>query len=407
MPTWSPVALNRATIAGICRRFLTDGDIFRHNVAVSDISGERQAGLFSAPFDRQVPYNHLPLLPPAVETESKRTLKVAIAARAALAELEGLCSSIPNPLLVLDGLILQEARRSSEIENIVTTNDELYAALDAFGPAIDPGAKEVIHYKEALWHGYEALRGGRPISTSLLVELVGIIRRVEIGIRKARGTRVVSDHTNEVVYTPPEGAELLLSLLDNLTEFLHREDGLDPVIKMAVAHYQFEAIHPFDDGNGRVGRILNVLYLVERQLLTRPVLFLSRYINHTRDQYYEGLRRVTEEAAWEDWICYVLQGVAETAADTLERIKMIRDELDKASRLASEHISPQLRHDIVTLLFERPYLRIQTVVQRGIAQRQAAARALDRLERAGLLRSARKGRERVYVNQPLMAILSR
>ncbi|WP_337957950.1 Fic family protein [Simplicispira suum] len=247
------------------------------------------------PFDRSQPYNDLPLLPPTVELESKAVLKQAIAANRALANLRGLAAQIPNQGVLINSIVLQEARLSSEIENIVTTNDELYRAdadADADGKT-DPHTKEVLRYRQALNFGFGQLKQ-RPLATNLFIDIVRTIKQVDFGVRKVPGV-ALRNAAKEVVYTPPVGEAVIREKLANLEQFIHAQDDLDPLVKMAVLHYQFEAIHPFEDGNGRTGRIVNLLYLVEQGLLDIPVLFLSRYILAHKSGYYQGLRGVTEQ----------------------------------------------------------------------------------------------------------------
>ena len=258
-------------------------------------------------FDRTRPFNDLPLLPPPVQLETPAVLKKVIGASRALAELKGAGHVIPNQAILINSIVLQEARLSSEIENIVTTNDELYRALDDERASTSAEAREVLRYREALWHGFETLKK-KPLSTRLFVEIVRLIRKTNLDVRKVPGTRIVNNR-GEVVYTPPEGEAAIRDKLADLERFIHADDGLDPLVKMAVVHYQFEAIHPFTDGNGRTGRILNILFLVERGLLELPVLYLSHYIIRNRPAYYAGLRSVTEEGAWEPWVLYMLDAV--------------------------------------------------------------------------------------------------
>ena len=274
-------------------------------------------------FNRSEPYNDLPLLPPGVELESRAVLKQAIAANRVLANLRGLAAKIPNQGMLINSIVLQEARLSSEIENIVTTNDELYrAAADADGKT-DPHTKEVLRYRQALYRGFQALKE-RPLNANLFIEIVRLIKQVDLGIRAVPGTALKND-LGEVIYTPPEGESRIRDLLGNLEQFIHAEDDLDPLVKMAVLHYQFEAIHPFPDGNGRTGRILNLLFLVEKGLLDIPVLFLSRYIIGNRMDYYRGLRQVTEEQDWESWILFMLRAVESTAQQTFDQVTRILD----------------------------------------------------------------------------------
>jgi len=354
-------------------------------------------------FDRDKPFNDLPLLPPDVDLESKAIFKKAIAANRELAELKGAGDAIPNQAILVNSIVLQEARLSSEIENIVTTSDELYKAADEDPSKVDQPTKEVLHYREALWHGFENLKT-RPLSTNLFIELVGIIKQIDLGIRKVPGTKI-ADSRGQIVYTPPEGEALLRELLANLERFMNAEDGIDPLVKLAVFHYQFEAIHPFTDGNGRTGRIINILYLVEQELLKIPVLYLSHYIIRNKADYYAGLRRVTEQNAWEEWILYMLEAIAATARQTRDKIIRIRDLMNAAQEEARTKAPKIYSKDLIELIFEQPYCKIRFLEQRALAKRQTASVYLKTLEEIGLLQSLKVGREVYFMNMPLLAIL--
>lgn len=355
---------------------------------------------------RSTPHNSLPLLPPKIELETKRTLKKAITANKALAELRTAGDLIPNQSILIRAIILQEAKMSSEIENIVTTNDELYRAFSEDAERADPATKEVLRYEQALWRGYNELQAGRPISIPLFIEIVSIIKQETLGVRDKPGTRVVNRRTGDPIYAPPEGEAVIREKLDDLIAYLYAEDDVDPLIKMAIAHYQFEAIHPFPDGNGRTGRVLNILYLVNRALLGIPVLYLSRYIIQNKGVYYEGLRRVTEEGAWEDWVVYMLEGIEQTALATKNRIIEIRDAMLKATEYARQHMSRGYRKELIELIFQQPYTRISFVEKEGIAKRDAASNYLRELERIGMLTRVKHGREMLYINDVLLQLLA-
>ncbi len=355
---------------------------------------------------RTLPYNRLPPLPPEVAVETLQTLKKAISANKALAELRTAGELIPNQALLIRAIVLQEAKLSSEIENIVTTNDELYRAFGHDPERTDLATKEVLRYQEALWHGYDRLEQGGLLTTRLFTEIASIIKEHDTGVRKMPGTRVANRRTGEPIYAPPEGEELLRRLLDNLSEYLYAEDGTDPLIKMAVAHYQFEAIHPFPDGNGRTGRVINILYLVAQGLLDVPVLYLSRFIIQNKGAYYEGLRRVTEEARWEEWVLFMLDAVEQTSRDTKRRIEAIRDAQAAAVELARTHMRRGYSRELVELVFSQPYIRIGMLVESKVAKRDAASEYLRELERIGLLRSEKYGRTRFYLNERLLRILA-
>ncbi len=357
------------------------------------------------PFNRQLPYNDLPLLPPITELETKAVLKQAISANRVLANLRGLAAKIPNQGLLINSIVLQEARLSSEIENIVTTNDELYRAAANGDGKTDPHTKEVLRYREALHFGFKALRE-RPLNSNLFIELVQLIKQVDIGIRAIPGTALKND-LGEVIYTPPVGEAVIRDKLANLDQFIHADDGLDPLVKMAVMHYQFEAIHPFPDGNGRTGRILNLLFLVEQQLLDIPVLFLSRYIITHRQDYYAGLRGVTESQDWERWVLFMLKAVESTAQQTFEQVNRILALMEEVRERVQREAESIYSKDLVEAIFMQPYTKIAFLVEAGIAKRQTASRYLQTLAAMGILREEQVGREKYYINDALFAELTR
>lgn len=350
-------------------------------------------------FDRLQPFNALPLLPPAIELESKAVLKQAISANRVLANLRGLAAQIPNQDVLISSIVLQEARLSSEIENIVTTNDELYRAdADADGKA-DAHTKEVLRYREALYLGLEALKT-RPLATNLFIEIAQRIKQIEFGVRAVPGT-ALKNNVGEVIYTPPVGEALIREKLANLEGFIHGDDDFDPLLKMAVMHYQFEAIHPFADGNGRTGRILNLLFLVDKGLLDSPVLFLSRYFIANRAGYYDGLRRVTESRDWENWLLFMLRAVESTAQQTFDQVMRIRALMERVRERVQREAPNVYSKDLVEVIFRHPYTKIQFVVDAGIAKRQTASGYLQVLAKLGVLRESRHGREKYYVNDAL------
>jgi len=358
------------------------------------------------PFDPQKPYNDLPLLPPPVELETRAVLKKAIAANKALAELKGAGELIPNQLILIQAIGLQEAKLSSEIENIVTTNDELYRAFADEGQRTNPHTKEVLRYKDALWHGYNAIRQeNRPLTTRLYEEIYQIIKETRAGLRSTPGTKLANS-SHEVIYTPPEGEHVIREKLANLEQFLYARNDLDPLVKLAVMHYQFEAIHPFTDGNGRTGRILNILYLIEEGLLDIPILYLSRYIIENKNPYYLGLRGVTEKSTWEAWILYMLEAVEQTARMTRERILAIRDQMNESIERVKMDLPKIYSKDLLELLFRQPYCKIRFLEEAGIAQRKTAAYYLRELERIGFLTPHKAGREVYFINEPLLKILA-
>ena len=363
------------------------------------------SNISSVEWDRQRPHNALPHLPPQIDLESRAILKQCITARAALAELKQATALIPNPAVLINTIPLLEAKDSSEIENIVTTTDELFRHADDGGENADAATKEALRYRTALRQGFESLRE-RPLSTRTAVEVCTAIKGVTMDVRRTPGTQLVNHRSGDPIYTPPEGEALLRDLLANWERFLHEQPELDPLIRMAVAHYQFEAIHPFGDGNGRTGRVLNILSLVQDELLSLPVLYLSRYIIQHKPDYYRLLAEVTSDAAWEDWVLYMLRAVEETARWTTDKIAGLRA-LHAATRAHVRQRLPKIySHELIETLFEQPYCRIGHLVSRGIAQRQAASRYLHELVEAGVLREVAVGREKLFIHPRLMQLLT-
>jgi Fic family protein len=358
-------------------------------------------------FSPDKPFNDLPL-PPKVEIETKEILKKTISAGRMLAELKGLGKTIPNQAILVNSIILQEAKASSEIENIITTNDALFRAFTAKTSQIDPATKEVLRYREALWEGFNNLKDRPLLTTNLFIRIVQTIRANNAGIRNTPGTKVANAATGEVVFTPPEGENIIRNKLKNLEEYIHAENGIDPLIKLTLIHYQFEAIHPFTDGNGRTGRILDILYLTQKHLLDLPVLYLSKYIIEQKSDYYRLLRGVTENKEWEPWIGYMLDAVEQTALYTRDKIIAIRNLLIETLEFTKEKLPSRVySKDLIELLFHQPYTKVQFLVDAGIVKRQAAADYLKRLEEIGILRSQKVGKENLYLNKKLYEILSK
>lgn len=351
------------------------------------------------------PWNDLPRLPPKVELETKDVLRQCVKSRAALAELKQAAALVPNPAMLINTLPLLEAQASSEIENIVTTADKLFQHLQADANA-DPATKEALRYRRALLQGVQELKG-RPLVTRTAETICTQIKGVEMAVRKVPGTALTNAATNEIVYTPPEGEKRIRDLLANWERFLHDEEAIDPLIRMAVAHYQFEAIHPFTDGNGRTGRVLNSLFLVEKGLLTLPILYLSRYIIAHKADYYRLLLDVTRKDAWEEWLLYILKGVEETATWTVAKIGAVR----KLSTDTTDYVRRKLpkiySQELVDVIFEQPYCRIGNLVDAKIAGRQAASRYLKALVGAGILEERMLGKEKLFVHPTLMTLLTR
>lgn len=357
------------------------------------------------PFDPTRPYNDLPLLPPKVELETRAVLKACIDARAALAELKQAGALIPNQAVLINTIPLLEAQSSSEIENVVTTTDRLFEFADR-NDAADPATKEALRYRTALRQGFDDLKR-RPLSTATAVRICRTIKGVDVDVRRTPGTALVSERTGKVIYTPPVGERLIRDLLANWESFIHDASAIDPVVRLAVQHYQFEAIHPFIDGNGRTGRVLNLLFLVEQHLLDLPVLYLSRAILRQRAEYYRLLDAVRTEGAWEEWNLFMVDAVTDTARWTTAKIRAVRELIERtAARLSAE--APRLyTRELVELLFVQPYCRIGNLVDAGIAKRQTAAAYLQQLVGIGLLKEVKRGREKLFVNAPMLALLTR
>ncbi|MFN6037943.1 MAG: Fic family protein, partial [Bacteroidota bacterium] len=301
-------------------------------------------------FDRKIPYNALPLLPPKAEIETKRILRKTIAAGRALAQLNGTLLNLPNPTLFLDTIYLQEAKASSEVENIITTNDELYKSLVADRKIENSATKEVLSYKEALWLGLEELKTKPFITTNLCIKIVQCIKQNNASIRNTPGT-TLSNAKGEIIYTPPSGEDIIRKKLANLEKFINENETIDPLIKMAILHYQFEAIHPFSDGNGRTGRILLLLYLKTSGLLDTPAIYLSNYIMKNKVKYYRCLRNVTEKNEWEDYILYMLDMIEETSNKGLERLTKITTTMENIGTEIKKKMPKVYYKDLIEILF--------------------------------------------------------
>jgi len=358
-------------------------------------------------FDPSKPYNDLPLLPPGADIETKAVLKKAISATRALAELKGLGETIPNQSILITSLVLQEAKASSEIENVITTNDALFKAFTAQTNQVDTQTKEVLRYREALWEGYNEVRQRPLLTTNLFVKIVQRVKQNQAGIRRTPGTTLTNTATGEIIYTPPVGESVIRDKLKNLENYIHAENEVDPLIKLAVIHYQFESIHPFSDGNGRTGRILNILYLVLNDLLELPVLYLSKFIIENKTEYYRLLQGVTEKSQWEPWILYVLEAIKGTATFTRDRILAIRDLMEQTMEQAKKELPGRVySKELIEILFRQPYTKTQFLVDAGIAKRKTATEYLRELEKVGILSVQKFGKENLYLNNKLWEILS-
>lgn len=353
-------------------------------------------------FHPEKPYQDLPALPPRQAIETPRVLKAVVVASRHLASLNMACKRLPDPSLLINIAPLLEAQASSEIENIVTTNDELFrAAHHALGEPESPAIKEALRYRGALRVGFEHVQE-RPLSFQTALTVASGLTGTEAQVRSMPGTFIGNPVTRERAYTPPEGKAVILDKLGDWERFIHDHEPLDPLVAMALQHYQFEAIHPFHDGNGRTGRILNLLCLKQYELLELPVLYLSGYFVRHKDEYYRLLRAVSEENAWEDWVTYVATGVSESAQSALylaEQVLEARDLLEAAIRTDHARM-PAV--DVATLLNRQPYARIDDIVELGLAKRATASSWLNELADAGLVVRQKIGRGLVFINVNLL-----
>lgn len=344
-------------------------------------------------------------LPPSAEIESKAVLRQAAQAHRYLAELKGVSKTIPNQSILINTLPLLEAKDSSAIENIITTHDELYKE-NLFSEYIsNAAAKEVRDYSHALNVGYEDIAGGALITANQIMKIQSLIEHNRAGFRKLPGTELKNERTGETVYVPPQNGDDIIRLMSNLERYINDDanDAVDPLVKMAVIHYQFESIHPFYDGNGRTGRIINILYLVYKGLLDIPVLYLSRYIIKTKSDYYRLLQEVRDHEAWEEWILYLLKGVEETSKETIQMITQIRT-LMQDYKIRIRDTYKFYSQDLLNNLFRHPYTKIEFVEHDLRVNRQTAAKYLDELAEGSFLKKEKLGRNNFYINEPLFRL---
>lgn len=351
----------------------------------------------------------LPNLPPPTVTESVAVLKSLKDAHRYLAELKGRAATIPNQGILIDTLALQEAKASSEIENIVTTQDELFQ-LNAFPESAgSPAAKEVALYRDALRHGFdEQRRLGGLLTNNIIISMYRILKGTDGGFRQTPGTALKNEGTGALVYIPPQDANVIVDLMTALEKFINQDEGecdLDPLVRMAIVHHQFESIHPFPDGNGRIGRIINVLYLTKCNLLDIPILYLSRFITRNKADYYRLLQAVRDTGEWEEWLLYMLRGVRDTANETLKLVEGIRALMAETKRRLRNDHTNLYSQDLLNNLFRHPYTRIEFVQKELGVSRPTATKYLDELAESGLLMKHRAGRNNYYINQPLVALL--
>jgi len=377
---------------------------FRIMGRIHDIRDKIEYSWYMSNFNPEKPYNELPKLPPPLEqTETIKILKQENKSRSALAELKGIAKIIPNQSILINAIILQEAQGSSEIENIITTQDELYKAISGSRKINDPATKEVLYYREALYYGFKKIKERNILTENDIINLQRMLIKNDAGIRKTPGTSLINDNTNKVIYTPPQTAYVINDLLSNLVKYLNNED--ESLSKMAILHYQFESIHPFYDGNGRTGRIVNILYLILKSYLDIPILYLSSYIIENKSDYYRLLGEVTTQGNWEDWIIYILKGIEIVARETIDKILLIKDLLNETVYDVKISLPRIYSKELVEELFVHPYCKIDFFVNAIGIERKAASRYLKNLEDIGVLKQYKTGREKIFINIKLLDIL--
>ena len=348
--------------------------------------------------------SHLPL---DFDLESKAILKKTAAARSALAEMKGAALSIPNESILISTLSLQEAKDSSAIENIITTHDELYQDDYLKKEFKSIASKEVHNYAEALRWGFETVRQKGILTNNHIIQMQATLEENDAGFRKVPGTELKNEQTGEIVYTPPQTHDDVVAFMSNLEQFINNNElsDWDPLVKMAIIHHQFESIHPFYDGNGRTGRIINILYLVKEGLLNLPILYLSRYINQNKADYYRLLQKVRTENAWEEWVLYILDGVEQTSLQTIKVIEGIKNLMLKHKERMRTELPKIYSQDLLNNLFRHPYTKIDFVMKETEVSRKTAAKYLDQLDKLGIVSKQKIWKDNYYINKDLFNLL--
>ncbi len=353
-------------------------------------------------------FNNLPFLPPAIEkVETVKVLKQLVKSSVSLAELKGMVQILPNPDILLNAVVLKEARASSEIENIITTQDKLYQALSAKGIQTDTATKEVLRYREAMLYGFNFIKNKSFLTTNTIIEIQKILEENNAGIRKLPGTALRNASTGKVIYTPPDNLDAINRLLRNYEKYLNEEDDIPHLIKMAIQHYQFESIHPFYDGNGRTGRIINILYLIIWGLLQNPVLFLSGYITDNKSDYYRLLQEVRTKQNWEAWILFILKGIESTANETITQVIQINKLFNQIKGEVQQKVPKIYSKELIEILFEQPYSKSEYLEKRLNISRITAAKYLKELEKINILKSKKVWKEILYINTQLVDVLKK
>ena len=352
----------------------------------------------------------IPNLPLPFDLETKAVLKQVNKANQKLAELKGIAHVIPNENILISSLTLQEAKDSSEVENIVTTQDELYqAGLDEHMQIINASTKEVLRYRDAIMYGFAQIRKGYPLSCNLIKRIQGLLVENDEGFRKVPGTALKSSADGRVVYMPPQNIDDINAMMSGLEKYINVDEiyDYDPLVKMAIIHHQFESIHPFGDGNGRTGRILNILYLVQSGMLDIPILYLSRFITHNKSDYYSLLQAIREKNTdnakeWEEWILFMLKGIEETSQYTIELINGISTLMQKYKNIIRPQFGKKYKHELLNNLFFHPYTKVDYFMRDMMVARNTATKYLDDIVEMGLLEKVKRGKENYYINTGLV-----
>lgn len=353
----------------------------------------------------------IPELPLDYDFETKKVLKQLNKANRRLAELKGVALTIPNENILLSSLVLQEAMDSSAVENIVTTSDDLYKAdLDFKAGIVNAAAKEVLNYRQAMQRGFEMVRHNHLLTINQIKEIQQALESNNAGFRSVPGTKLKSSK-GDVIYTPPQDAQDIRRQMANLEAYINVPEmhDIDPLIKLAIIHHQFESIHPFYDGNGRTGRIIAILYLVINDLLDLPILYLSRYITHNKGKYYQLIQAIRDNAPdnfhqWEEWILFILKGIEETSIDTTRLVKNISSLMAEYKSILRPLFGQQYKHELINNLFFHPYTKIEFMEKDMMVQRKTAAKYLDKIVQTGLLQKMKLGKSNYYINTALMEL---
>ena len=352
---------------------------------------------------------HIPHLPLPFDIETKAVMKQLISANRKLAELRGVAQTIPNENILISTLTLQEAKDSSLVENIVTTQDDLYKEESGLQQTVaNASAKEVLDYRAAILRGFDLVRSKKILTCNIICQIQQELEHNHAGFRALPGT-MLKRGDGEVVYTPPQTGDEVRQLMDNLEDFINNDTltDIDPLVKVAIVHHQFESIHPFYDGKGRTGRIINILLLVIYDLLDLPILYLSRYITHNKGSYYQLIQAIRDKSddnanEWEQWVLFILKGIEETADNTISLIKQISNLMNQYKKVLRPLFVKQYKHELLNNLFNHPYTKIEFVERDMMVSRQTASKYLDMITQTGLLQKIKMGKENYYINTKLV-----